>query len=425
MEPKLLHEFVHDMAEWMRRSAAPLWCGKAAQGSPFYWPPGLADPSKDALALRETVYEGALAKRAPHHIAHGIATSVQQDATVRHYEELAAFHAATLERARLLYVGKDIAYLAAKTEMREFRLDLDLLRPTPEAAPSSCGFVMWDTPIGEAEPRGKLVAEYNRSGDLVDVEMTDDIMEGFRHSDTPVNAASWRILPGSSEILLVFYSDGFKARVNYEEFAAAQKAPPGMSLDRDAMLLQASDPQPLEREQVLPLGKTLGWFDDEGAEERLRVTVESDPSYLRIAERNMVADKFVEANEKVRPMLSQMVKTFVATLAIRRMKLASREEVPAPQPSRKRMRRGGASEERVTSGVELIRIGKPLQHRSKAGGSGGGKWKVKTIIGPVIRTRQYVPAYDEYRQGIWEIEPYIAGPADAPWSEKAKVFLLE
>ncbi|MFE0472398.1 hypothetical protein ACFW2V_12360 [Streptomyces sp. NPDC058947] len=432
MEPEQLHEFVHDLAEWTRRSGGTLWCGKAAQGSPFYWPPGVTNPGKDALALRAEAYERTLRQSGLHEVAQAEAVAAQQDSTLHAYKELAAYHATTLERAKLMYIGRDISYLAARTEMKEFRLDLDLfyLDPVKKKSLMTCGFMMWDTPIGEAEPRGQLTAQYDiNSGELLEVDVVDDMMEGFRESETPVNALSWRILPGSEEVLLIFYTDGSKARQNYERYIAAQKKnlPPGMVLDKEAAALQLSDPQPLEREQVLPLNKTLDWFEvrqsADSDRERLRPTILSDPSYLREAERRQVASDFIEANEKILPMLSQMVKTFVATLAIRRMKLAQREEVPAPRAAVKRMRRSGASEERVTGGVQVVRIGQPLKHRTSSGG-GGGKWKVKTIIGPVIRTRQYVPAHDVYREGLWEIEPYLAGPPDAPWSKNAKVFLL-
>jgi hypothetical protein len=429
MEPAQLHEFVHDLADWTRRSAGRLWSGKAALGSPFYWPPGVENPEKDALALRRETYDRALRRTGVPEVAHEHMVTVQQAATLRSYEELAAFHAFTLEQAKLLYIGRDISYLAARTEMKEFRLDLDLfyLDPVQKKSLMTCGFMMWDTPIGEAEPRGKLTAQYDRdSGELVDVEVIDDVMEGFRDSETPVNALSWRILPGAKEVLVVFYTDGSKARQNYERHIEAQKAdlPPGAIIDKSAVALQLSDPQPLEREQVLPLGTTLGWFESDKPE-RLQSTVRSDPSYLREAERGQVADRFIEANEKILPMLSQMVKTFVATLAIRRMKLARREEIPAPRPAVKRMRRAGVPEERINDGVQVIRIGQPLKHRASASSGGGGKWTVKTVIGPVIRTRQYVPATGETREGIWEIEPYVAGPADAPWSKNAKVFLLD
>jgi hypothetical protein len=187
-----------------------------------------------------------------------------------------------------------------------------------------------------------------------------------------------------------------------------------------------SDMQPLEREQVLPLGKTLAWFeqDDVPEQERLQATILSDPSFLREAERHHVDRNFLEANRKVLPMLSQMTKTFVATLAIRRMKLTRQEEVEPPRSSVKRMRRAGAEIERQEGKVRVLSIGKPLTRRTSGSSGGGGKWKVKTIIGPVIRTRQYVPALDEYREGTWMIEPYVAGPEDAPWSKIAKVFLV-
>ena len=431
MEPDQLPEFVHDLAEWTQRSAAALWSGKAALGSPFYWPPGVANPNKAALELRQEVYDQTLRRTGVHAMAHAKMVNEQQKATHRSYQELAAYHATTLRQAKLLYVGKDVSYLAARTEMKEFRLDLDLfyLDPVKKEGLMTCGFIMWDTPIGEAEPRGKLTAQYDaRTGELIEVDIVDDMMEGFRDAEGPINAVTWRILPGAKEVLVVFYTDGTKARKGYEQALAAQAAdlPPGMVMDRSAVQLQMSDMQPLEREQVLPLNKTLAWFEQTDEPERLMATILSDPSFLREAERHHVAENFVAANEKVLPMLSQMVKTFVATLAIRRMKLAQRDVIVAPRSSVKRMRRGGAEPERQEGRTELLRIGKPLTRRASAGSSGGGgKWKVKTVIGPVIRTRQYVPAYDEYREGVWMIEPYVAGPEDAPWSRSAKVFLLE
>lgn len=429
----MLPEFVHDLAQWTRRSGPALWSGKAATGSPFYWPKGVTNPGPDVQRLRQEAYDQALKWTKSHHMAQAQAVEAQQKATVRAFRELADFHATTLEQASLHYVGKDISYLAAKTEMKEFRLDRELFEKEPgKPGLMSCGFMMWDTPIGEAEPRGQLTAMYDEDGNLLDVDVVDDMMEGFRDSETPVNALSWRILPESDEVLVTFYTDGQSARRNYERYAEQQKAdlPPGMSIDKDAMALQMSDPQPLEREQVLPLGRTLAWFEKKDVDEggRLVATIQSDPEYLRAAERNFVGEDFIAANEKVLPMLSQMVKTFVATLSIRRLKLAQREEVPPPKPSVKRMRRDGASEDRQTSPVQVIRIGKPLQHREgKGGGGGGGKWKVKTVIGPVIRTKQYVPAYGELRECVPPkvIEPYVAGPADAPWSEKARVYLID
>lgn len=431
MEPAHLPEFVHDLAQWTRTSGARLWCGKAAQGSPFYWPPGVTDPSKDALALRKEVYDTALRRSGVHEVAHATMVDAQQRSTIKSYEALAAYHATTLEQAKLFYVGRDISYLAARTEMKEYRLDLDLFYLDPKSKKSlmTCGFMMWDTPIGEAEPRGKLTAQYDMgTGELVEVDVVDDMMEGFKESETPVNALSWRILPGAEEVLIVFYSDGVKARANYERYLEAQKAdlPPGMTFDKAAAQLQASDPQPLEREQVLPLGKTLNWFDTSAGadQDRLKATILSDPSFLREAERGRVAANFIAANEKILPMLSQMVKTFVATLAVRRMKLTQQDEVTAPKHAIKRMRRSGASEERQQGAVQVVRIGKAIK-RKTGGSGGGGRWKVKTIIGPVIRTRQYVPAHDEYRDGVWMIEPYVAGPEDAPWSKNVKVFLLD
>ena len=431
MEPAQLPEFGHDLADWTRRSASALWSYKAAQGSPFYWPPGVAGPGDDAYASEDAVFDRVMRQTGKPNLAQSAMLDARRAVTIEAYDDLAAYHATTLEQAKLIFVGRDISYLAGRTEMKDFRLDRDLfyLDPQRKETLMTCGFMLWDTPIGEAEPRGSINAQYNvRTGELLEIDVIDDMMDGFRNSDTPVTALTWRILPGAEEVLVVFYTDGSKARENYERYVAEKKAdlPPGMTLDKGSLMLQMSDPQPLEREQVLPLGKTLAWFENKETEERLWPTITSDPSFLRVAERQQVGAEFAEANEKVLPMLSQMVKTFVATLAVRRMKLAQREEIPVPRPAAKRMRRAGASLERQEGGVQVIRIGQPLKHRTKGEGSGkGGQWKVRTVIGPVIRTRQYVPAYDEYREGVWMIEPYVAGPEGAPWSKNAKVFLLE
>jgi hypothetical protein len=421
MEPRLLPEFVHDLETWTRESAPTLWSGKSAQGSPFYWPAGISDPSTEAIRNSDRARELMSKKTKDLELIEEASRKAHAATVMSSFTDLANFHADTLETASLHYVGKDIAFLAARAEMKEFRLDAEIL-------PTATGFIMWDTPIGEAEPRGQLTAYFNTgTGVITDVEVIDDMMEGFRDSETPVNAASWRILEGGEEILVTFYSDGVKAAENYREWASRQKAGHGMTLDRSVFLLQQSDPQPIEREQVLPIGKALSWFDDESQENRLRPTIISDPDRSHVAKRFGVAHQYEEANRKVLPMLTQMVKTFVSTLIIRKIKLASVTEESAPKPSVKRMRRGGASVERQESKVQIVRVGAPIQHRNSSGGKGGGKWKVKTLIGPVIRNTQYVPAYDEYRKCIPPkvIGPYIAGPADAPWSDKVKVFLLE
>jgi hypothetical protein len=75
----------------------------------------------------------------------------------------------------------------------------------------------------------------------------------------------------------------------------------------------------------------------------------------------------------------------------------------------------------------FVRLGQPLKHRKPSGTSKAGKWKVRTIVGPYIRTRQYIPAWDTYDETPRLIEPYVAGPDGAPFSDAAanKVFLLD
>ncbi|KPC90791.1 hypothetical protein ADL27_32530 [Streptomyces sp. NRRL F-6602] len=425
-QPELLPEFVSELTQWTKDKAPALWLYKALSGAPFYWPKSIGNPTESAHAIGDFAYRQALKSyRGDLAKAQEAKHAVESTQFVGGLAQLAQYHAETLDRAYVLGIGKDITYLAAKTEMKEYRLTVDLL-------PKPYGIIFWETPIGEAEPRGMITTEYWKdSGKVVNITQVEDMMEGYRNSDTPIVAASWRLLPEEESVLVVFYTDGEKSRALYREMREEQirNLEEGFRVDETQFQLQMSDPLPMEREQVLPLNKTLGWFHEKDKAERLTSTVKSDPTYLPESFKDAeVLDKFTEANEQILPVLSQMVKTFISTLHLRKMKLASREEIPAPAKSQKRMKRSQVNPERVASKVEVVRIGKPLQHREKGSGTGkGGKWKVKTVIGPVIRYRQYVPAYDEYREypeGKM-IEPYVAGPADAPWSDKARIYLLE
>lgn len=419
-QPELLPEFVAELAEWTRSKGAAQWLLKASSGSPFYWPKEIGNPTGESNWLRNVAYDEAFKKTRSASKAQEASNQVAMTMQAGGLAKLSAYHAETLDTAQITNVGKDITYLAAKTEMKDFRLDIEDL-PAPR------GFVLWDTPIGEAEPRGLITAFYE-GGELESVDAISDLMANYRNSETPVVAASWRLLPEEDSVLVVFYTDGEKAKAFHREQAEQMRANlgPGEVVDTAAFDLYMSDPLPMEREQVLPLNRTMAWFHEKDQANHLEVTVTSDSAYMDAATRGGVEKDFQEANDRVLPMISQMVKTFVATLALRKMKLASRESIPAPAKSKKRMRRAGVGEERIESRVTVVRLGKPIQRRSKGDGeSRGGKWKVKTIIGPVIRHTQYVPAHDEYRQGTWVIEPYVAGPADAPWSENAKVYLLD
>ncbi|MFF4529214.1 hypothetical protein ACFY1P_08065 [Streptomyces sp. NPDC001407] len=414
MEPAQLHEFVHKLAKWTKKTAPEFWSSKAAAGDQFYWPANMKAP-----VITNSMFNGLVHAALP--IQGGDwnrAQIVARDTIARYVQpemdKLAAYHAETLEDAYLLYVGKDTSYLAAKTEMENFRLERKHL-------PATRGFVRWEIPIATAtghESHGMNPKE------------VEEILQHFGQSEIPINAASWRVSDDGTEVLVCLYSDGGAAKakmINSLNSAGVLKE----AAETDAYKLQYSDPAPLEREQVLPLGKTLAWFDSD-SEEKLEATIKpvppDDPRHREAVELHA---KQVRAHEEYLPILTQAIKTFAATFLIREMKMISREEVPPPRSVKKRMKRmkgGDASKSPGSRMVEVIRIGKPLQHRNKSEESGkGGKWKVKTVVGPVVRYRQYVPAYDEYREYPEGkiIEPYVAGPADAPWSEKAKVYLME
>jgi hypothetical protein len=68
-----------------------------------------------------------------------------------------------------------------------------------------------------------------------------------------------------------------------------------------------------------------------------------------------------------------------------------------------------------------------LKHRKPTERSGARRWTRRAIVGPYIRTRQYIPAHDTFDYTPRLIEPYVAGPEGAPFSDAAanKVFLLD
>ncbi len=411
MRPEELLEFTNGLVAWTRSTAPVVWSEKADAGSLFHWPPGV--PRNDFSAL-------------------------------------AAYHAETLDFGRLMFVGRDITYLAAKTEMPKFRLELDSF---PQGKRS--GFIMWEVPIGQSEPRGRLSATHDADGNPVDVHWAEGVLESFEGADVPVHAASWRLSDDATEVLVCFYSDGEKARQGIQKELRRVQDSLGVNMsskdqvlrsalqDKQELLtrlamskmaaeaaeLQGSDPLPLEREQVLPLGQTLAWIgegEDDHASLKATINITDKEELVSLAQKKGVGEQFLAAHDAYNPVLNQMIKTFVATLLLEKMKLASRVELPAPRPAKKRMRRAGADDRQVERTVTVVRIGQPLQHRAKKESTGkGGQWGVKTIVGPVVRTVQYVPATKEYREGIWTIEPYIAGPRDAPWSPRTKVYLLD
>lgn len=378
LKPSHMPALVYDMAKWTRSVGRKLWPVMAFGGSIFHYPEGLFT-----------------------------------------FDELANYHATTLENSHMLFVGKDISYLAAKTEMDKFRLERDLL-------PSKFGAILWEIPIGTAESVGRVLGEWNpNTGEMNYVEVIDSVLEEYRKSETPVNMVTWRLI--EDEVLLCFYSDGEKAKIGLRNYRNAMEEE-GVNMPSEYFSMRDSDPQPMEREQVLPIGVTLEWMKGylDGGEGVLQPTISISPRKLEASKAKGLDKEMVAAHDKYVPVLNQMVKTFVATLHLRKMKIADESGVSATPKVKKRMSKRGAPEALTERRVSVVRVGRLKRgNRSPKGGGKGSPWGVKTVVGPVWRSRQYIPATGEYDESGRMIEPYVAGPDDAPWSESARVYLLD
>jgi hypothetical protein len=109
-------------------------------------------------------------------------------------------------------------------------------------------------------------------------------------------------------------------------------------------------------------------------------------------------------------------------------KIANREEIPAPPYAVKQIARDtgrSRAEVREDNKTVFVRLGQPLRHRKPKEGAKSWTWSHRVVVGPFIRTRQYIPAHDRYDESPRLIEPYVAGPPDKPIRNTDKVFLLD
>jgi hypothetical protein len=350
---------------------------------------------------------------------------VPTEETVAGYRLLTDYYAETLERAKCFYLAPEMTNLALRTVMNKYKLTLDMLRLIPSGKSGEPphitprGFITWGLPISQAEnyTTANLMVDF-RTGD---VESAPDMPEfsPYADGDFPVVAASWRYEPEANLVWVAFYtqnSDHLRILERDSGFSPAELA-------KAKKLLE---PLALEREQALPLDKALNWCDADPREgPRLEMTAGIDPADFP----ENLLPAALERNDAAQTLVSDMVRVFLASLMIMRWKIAHREVIPPTQDIiRKVAKETGRSKEAAAreAGTTVVRLGAPIRKRGKAATAGTkkGSWTVRTLVGPVIRDRQYIPARNEYDENPRFIEPFWMGPEDAPISNPDKVFVL-
>lgn len=399
-DPQAQAEIRHNMITWFRTCTNAIWPVQHLTGSRFVTPPGMPPIVAHAVGYDVNPHTGE-------------AMPIPSTAAVRQFDVLADYYAATFEQAKLYYISEEMTSLALRTEMAQYRL-------TAETLPSPVGFMLWGQPIGDAERYVPRNAWLGRDGTLTEADDIPPHMTRalpFINAGSPVIGAAWKYEPDHGQVWISIYTrntgmlDVMRESLSPEQYAQA---------------LRFVGPLSFEREQSLPLDVTLNWFDaDPGDGPQLTATAWTDPATVPETSRW----KAEAAIKDVQPQLTAMVRTLVATWMLMKWKIAHREETPAPPYVVKQITRDTGrlrSEVREDTKTTVVRLGAPLRHRKPAKDSPSRKWKVRAVIGPYIRTRQYIPAWDVFDETPRLIEPYIAGPEGAPFSNTAeKVFLLE
>jgi hypothetical protein len=389
-------EIRHEMIGWFRTYAPQLWPQQHLAGSKFVAPPSMP-PIRAKVGgldinprLQSAMYKG-------------------DQRTISQFLALGDYYARTLEEAKTYYIGEELSNLALRTEMQQYRLTADML-------PSPSGFLVWAMPIGDAEKYAPRDVWVNASGTI-----TEEVEEPIEHpwapflnADSPVIAVSWRYEKDHDTVWVVFYT-------NNDEIRQAMQ----VSREELARVRQYAGPIAFEREQALPLNQTLNWFNADPADgPRLELTAITDIDTLPDEKKALGEQRNAEAQGS----LTDMCRVLVATFMLMKWKIANREEIPAPPYAVKQIARDTGrprAEIKAENTTVFVRLGQPLRHRKPKEGAKSGKWKVRAIIGPYIRTRQYIPAHDRFDETPRLIEPYIAGPEGAPLNNADKVFLLD
>lgn len=362
--PKELPELRHELVEWTRTKAPWFWHQQHITGTTYYIPP----------ALRHLSAETAIAR-------------------------LAENQAELLAEAKLYSVTPEMTFLAQKTSMPEFELSLDIL-------PSPKGMIVWQQPVGQCEHTDRMKLKVNADGDLEEASLHEWV-EGMGKDDIPVLGATWELLPDEDQVMVIWYSSREGLLNNFPEG------------DKEHLHVARSFMAPLifEREQLLPVGRKVGWFTSDD-EDRLRLTASAEH---RPGLSASLRELGRERDNDVLPMIDQMTKTLVATWMLMGMRLTKRDVELPDRPARKRLLRAGAPTEQVNAGVQVIKLGQKLRTQKAKDGEPAYRWKNRRIVGPFVR-QQWYPSEDRHKPKL--IEPYIAGPEGAPIGNAEKVYLL-
>lgn len=404
IDPKYLPKMVRKLAKWQRQYAPEMWATGAVGGTKFFAPPGMPPMvhQMKGVSLDPLTGEGI---------------RVPTEETVSSYRGLAAYYAQTLEGAKCYHLSERMSNLALRTVMPRYKLTLDALRIGPEGGIVPWGFIAWSLPIGRAETDGlsDQLIDF-RTGEVSYPELS--AFSPYADADFPVVAASWRYEPEADIIWVAFYSQ------NSDETRVLRNAG-YLTEDELAGLARLREPFSLEREQALPLGKSLNWCDADPADgPRLDLTTWINPDGY---DREHLRQKAIRNNDNARTSVSGMVRALIASWLIMKWKVAHREEIPPPQDViRELAKKIGHSKKTVAKeyGTTVVRLGAPIQKQAARTGAKEYTWKVRALVGPVVRDRQYIPAWGTYDEEPRFIEPYWAGPPDAPISNVDRVFKL-
>jgi hypothetical protein len=234
-----------------------------------------------------------------------------------------------------------------------------------------------------------------------------------------VVAALWRYHPEANSVWVSFYTDpADHLRIQREQGATAEEL---------ARMKRFQPPLMFEREQELPLDQSLNWCDADPADgPRLALTALRDASEFPEHIREAAARNNALAETSV----SDMVRVLLSSWMIMRWKIAERQVIPPTQDViRKVAKETGRSKDSVAKedGTTVVSLGSPIRKQGTAreAGTKKGAWTVRALVGPVVRDRQYIPAWDTYDENPRLIEPFWMGPPDAPISNPDKVFVLD
>lgn len=406
IDPKFVPKLARKIAKWQRQYGPRLWPMKAMAGTPFFAPPSIPPIVHETFGYEVDPVTGN-------------GTRIPSQRTLGGYQHLVNYYAETLEKAKCFHLSEEMTNLALRAVMPKFKLTREMLRlgPDPSGGIVPWGFITWATPIGQAE-------NYDIANMMVDlrtgkIDRDPDKAEfsPYADADFPVVAASWRYEPEANIVWVAFFTENSD---HLRILRETSKMTPSQLEEAKKMI----EPLALEREQALPLDRTLNWCDADPKDgPLLEMTAFSDPRGYPEA----YGAQAMARNELARPLVSNMVRVLVASWMIMRWKVAHREVVPAPlDVARKISKERGISKEAAKreAGTTLVRLGGPIKKRAAPTGKKEYTWKVRALIGPVIRDRQYIPAWDTYDEEPRWIEPFWAGPPDAPISNADKVFLL-